>query len=61
MKYTREQRLDIGRQIYNGEITKFQAAEKYNISIDSARDYMRLYRKENHLEVKYVNVNIEML
>jgi transposase len=33
MKYTREQRLDIGRQIYNGEITKFQAAEKYNISI----------------------------
>lgn len=26
MKYTKEQRLDIGRRIYDGEITKYEAA-----------------------------------
>ena len=52
MKYTKEQRLDIGRQIYNGEITKYQASELYNISVGSARDYMRLYRDENQLVPK---------
>ena len=52
MKYTKEQRLDIGRQIYDGEITKFQAAEKYDISHQAARNYMRLYRDENHLPPK---------
>ena len=28
MKYTLEQRLDIGRRIYEGELTRFQAAEE---------------------------------
>lgn len=28
MKYTKEERLEIGRQIYDGEITRYQAAEK---------------------------------
>lgn len=27
MKYTKEQRLDIGRRIYDGEISKYDAAE----------------------------------
>ena len=31
MKYTKEQRLDIGRRIYDGEITKFEAAEEYGM------------------------------
>ena len=31
MKYTKEQRLDIGRQVYYGEISKYQAAELYDI------------------------------
>jgi transposase len=52
MKYTREERLTIGQQIYDGELTKHMAAEQYGISIDSARDYMRLYRDENHLPSK---------
>ena len=52
MKYTKEQRLDIGRRIYDGEITKYQAAEQYDISSQTARDYMRLYRNENHLPPK---------
>ena len=29
MKYTKEQRLDIGRRIYDGEIDCYQAAEEY--------------------------------
>ena len=49
MKYTREQRLDIGRRIYNGEITKSQAAEIYKIGRPTARDYLKLYRSENNL------------
>ena len=52
MKYTKEQRLDIGRRIYDGEITKYDAAEQYEISYQTARDYMRLYRNENHLPPK---------
>lgn len=29
MKYTKEQRLDIGRRIYDGEIDCYQAAEEF--------------------------------
>ena len=32
MGYTREERLDIGKQIYNNEISKSDAAIKYSIS-----------------------------
>lgn len=49
MKYTKEQRLDIGRQVYYGEISKYQVADLYGIGPQTARDYMRLYRNENHL------------
>lgn len=52
MKYTKEQRLDIGRRIYDGEISKYDAAEQYDISCETAREYMRLYRNENHLPPK---------
>ena len=36
MKYTKEQRLDIGRRIYDGEITKYDAAQQYDISHQTA-------------------------
>ena len=52
MKYTKEQRLDIGRRIYDGEITKFEAAEEYGINDQTARDYMRLCRDANNLPPK---------
>ena len=42
MKYTKEERLDIGRQIYDGEITRHQAAELFDI----------MYRDHNHLPPK---------
>ena len=53
MKYTMEERLDIGRRIYDGELTRYQAAEQYGISDQTARDYMRQYRDENHLPPKH--------
>ena len=53
MKYTKEQRLDIGRQVYDGELTRYQAAKQYEISDQTARDYMRLYRSENNLPPKH--------
>ena len=49
MKYTKEERLDIGRRIYDGEISRYQAAEIYDISEQTARDYMRLYRDAEQL------------
>ena len=52
MKYTLEERLNIGRRIYDGEITRYAASQQYGISITSARDYMRLYRDTNHLPPK---------
>lgn len=44
MKYTKAERLEIGRRIYEGELNKFQAAEEYDIGYTTARNYMRSYR-----------------
>lgn len=52
MGCTREERLDIGKQIYNNEISKSNAGIKYKISDGTARDYMRLYRDVNGLPPK---------
>ena len=52
MGYTRQEILDIGKQIYNNEISKSDAAIKYKISEGTARDYMRLYRDVNGLPPK---------
>ena len=52
MKYNKEERLDIGRRIYDGELTRHQAAEQYGIGEQTARNYMRLYRDMNQLPPK---------
>ena len=33
MKYTPEERLDIGRQIYDGELSRYEAAEQYGMHL----------------------------
>lgn len=53
MKYTKEQRLDIGRRIYEGEISRYEAAEEYDINEQTARGYMRMYRDVNQLPPKH--------
>lgn len=61
MKYTFEERLNIGREIYNHELAINEAAFKYEINNYTARDYMRLYKDKNQLismnEVKPINPN----
>ena len=52
MKYTKEERLDIGRRIYDGEISRYEAAEQYGINDQTARSYMRMYRDTNKLPPK---------
>ena len=52
MKYTEEERLDIGRRIYEGEIGRYQAAIEYGIHEHTARTYMRLYRDTYKLPPK---------
>ena len=51
-KYTMEERLAIGKEIYNSRMTRYQAAKIYNIGADTAREYMRLYRDFNDLPPK---------
>ena len=57
MKYTKDQRLDIGRRIYEGELNRFEAAAEYGIGSNTAREYMRLYRAEYHLPVRHAESN----
>lgn len=57
MNYTQEERLDIRRRIYNNEITRYEAAEEYGISDQTARTHMRLYRAINQIPPKNRNRN----
>ena len=52
MKYTPEERLEIGRRIYEGEINVYKAAAEYGIGETCARNYMRRYRSVNGLPAK---------
>lgn len=52
MSYTRDEQLDIGKQIYNNEISKRDAAIKYSISEGTSRTYTRSYRNVNRLTSK---------
>ncbi len=61
MKYTKEQRLDIGRRIYYSEISRYEAAEEYGISEQTARNYMRMYRDANRLPPKHGQISIGAL
>lgn len=58
MKYTEEERLDIGRQIYDGLLSCSEAAVKFSINPYTARDYMRFYRDLNNLPDKDGNVSL---
>lgn len=52
MKYTKEQRLDIGKQIYTGELSKEDAMSKYGVSLSSVEKYMTLYKHANNIPVQ---------
>lgn len=51
----------IGRRIYEGEISRFEAAEEYGIGSDTARNYMWVYRAEHHLPARHVESNADKI
>lgn len=51
MKYSKEERLVIGRRIYEGYLTTNAAAEEYGINYYTARDYLREYKASIHESV----------
>ena len=55
MKYTKEERLDIGRRLYTGELTRAEASRLYDIDTGTCRRYMRYYRDVNNLPPKKQN------
>ncbi len=52
MKYNKEKRLEIGRQIYEDELSRHEAALKYEISDGTAKRYMTDYRNKFSLPPK---------
>ena len=51
MKYTKEERLEIGRRIYQGEITLATAATEYDVNLYTARDYLRMYKASENVSI----------
>ena len=54
MKYTKEQRLDIGRRVYEGELSRYDAAEEYDLNYYTVREYERAYRESKDLPPKTI-------
>ncbi len=52
MKYTKEERMEIARRVYDGEITVAGAAVHYELNPSSVKGYLRLYREVNGLPPK---------
>jgi transposase len=51
MKYTKSERLVIGKRIYDGALTKEAAAETYDINVYTARDYLREYKASINVSI----------
>ena len=52
MKYTKEERLDIGRRIYGGRVEPLSGSGSIWYQRPDARDYMGQYRDANQLPAK---------
>jgi len=53
MQYMKEERLEIGRQIYDREISQQDAAAKYNVDTRTIYRWREEYKTENGLVGKY--------
>ena len=51
LKYSKEERLEIGRRIYVGELSTTMAAREYDISYYTAREYLRSYKAEINVAI----------
>ena len=50
MKYTHEERIDIGRDIYTSGMSCADAMAKYNLSHGSVERYVSMYKAENGIK-----------
>lgn len=50
MKYTKEERLEIGRKIYESRLSNLKAGEIFGISEESARRYRISYEESQGIE-----------
>ena len=61
MKYNLEERQEIGRRIYEHELTCRQAADEYGIHIHTAKRYLWLYRDTNGLQPQRARINVNRI
>ena len=52
MKYTKEQRIEIGRQVYTQELSHNDAMKKYGIVSSCVDNYVRLFKIENGIPTR---------
>lgn len=58
MKYSKEQRIDIGRQVYTHELSRMEASEKYGVSDSSLDVYVSLYKLTSGIQTQNSRVAI---
>lgn len=52
MKYTKEQRINIGRQVYTRELSHREVMEKYGVVSSCIDTHVRLFKIENGIPTK---------
>lgn len=52
VKYTKAERLDIGRRVYEGEFTTLDAVTHFGVGRSCIENYIRLYRETNGLPAR---------
>ena len=58
MKYSKEQRIDIGRQVYTHELSRMETSEKYGVSDSSLDVYVSLYKLSSGIQTQNSRVAI---
>ena len=58
MKYSKEQRIDIGRQVYTHELSRLEASQKYEVSDSSLDVYVSLYKLVSGIQTQNTGVAI---
>lgn len=55
MKYTKEERLNIGRRVYTGELTELEAQQEYGIGRTCVQNYVYQYKVANGIPTRKLN------
>ena len=58
MKCSKEQRIDIGRQVYTHELSRLEASQKYEVSDSSLDVYVSLYKLASGIQTRNARVAI---